>query len=49
MTIIYNPIFDNEVIDIVNYIVLDKPKESINFSLELEKSILNLRSLFCII
>lgn len=42
MTIIYNPIFDKEVIDIVNYIAFDKPTASINFALELEKSILNI-------
>ncbi len=42
MTIIYNPIFDKEVIDIINYIALDKPTASINFTLELEKLILNI-------
>lgn len=42
MTIIYNPIFDEEIIDIVNYIALDKPNASINFALELEKLILDI-------
>jgi len=42
MTIIYNPIFDKEIIDIVNYIALDKPSVSIKFALELEKLILNI-------
>ena len=42
MTIIYNPIFDKEIIDIINYIALDKPSASINFALELEKLILDI-------
>jgi plasmid stabilization system protein ParE len=42
MTIIYNPTFDKEIIDIVDYIALDKPSASINFALELEKLILNI-------
>lgn len=42
MTIIYNPVFDKEVIEIVNYIALEKPTASINFALELEKLILNI-------
>jgi plasmid stabilization system protein ParE len=42
MTIIYNPIFEEEIIDIVNYITLDKPNASINFALELEKLILDI-------
>jgi len=42
MTIIYNPIFDAEIIDIVNYIALDKPSAGINFALELEKQILDI-------
>ena len=42
MTIIYNPIFDEEIIDIVNYIALDKPTASINFALGLEKLILDI-------
>jgi len=42
MTIIYNPIFDEEIINIVNHIALDKPSASINFALELEKLILDI-------
>ena len=42
MTIIYNPIFDEEIIDIVNYIAIDKPSASINFALELEELILDI-------
>jgi hypothetical protein len=42
MTIIYNPIFDKEIIEIINYIALDKPNASIDFALELEKLILNI-------
>jgi plasmid stabilization system protein ParE len=45
MTIIYNPIFDVEIIDIVNFIALDKPSASINFALELEKLILDIPNL----
>ena len=42
MTIIYNPIFDKQIINIVNYIALDKPSASIKFALELEELILNI-------
>ena len=42
MTIIYNPEFDKQIIEIVNYIAKDKPNVSIKFALELEKAILNL-------
>jgi len=42
MKIIYNPIFENELIHIVNYIEEDKPSASVNFALELEKLILDI-------
>ena len=42
MKIIYNPIFENELIHIVNYIAEDKPSASTNFALELEKLILDI-------
>jgi len=42
MTIIYNPEFDDEIIQIINYIALDKPNASIKFALELEELILNI-------
>jgi len=42
MKIIYNPIFENELIHIVNYIKEDKPSASVNFALELEKLILDI-------
>jgi len=42
MTIIYNPIFEEEMIQIINYIALDKPNASIKFALELEELILNI-------
>ena len=42
MTIIYNPIFEEEMIQIMNYIALDKPNASIKFALELEKLILDI-------
>ena len=42
MTIIYNPIFEEEMIQIINYIALDKPNASIKFALELEKLILDI-------
>jgi len=42
MQIIYNPVFDKELIEIVNYIALDKPSASIKFALELEKLILDI-------
>jgi len=41
MKIIYNPIFENELLHIVNHIAEDKPNASIKFALEL-KSILNI-------
>jgi plasmid stabilization system protein ParE len=42
MKIIYNPIFESELLHIVNYIAKDKPNASIKFALELEKSILDI-------
>ena len=42
MTIIYDPIFDAQLIKIINHIALDKPNASIRFALELEESILNI-------
>ena len=42
MKIIYNPIFENELLHIINHIAEDKPISSIKFALELEKSILNI-------
>jgi len=42
MTIVYNSVFDKQIIDIVNYIALDKPSASIKFALELEELILNI-------
>jgi len=42
MKIIYNPIFENELLQIVNYIAEDNPNASIKFALELEKSILDI-------
>ena len=37
-----NPIFENELLHIVNHIAEDKPNASIKFALELEKSILDI-------
>jgi len=42
MKIIYNPIFENELLQIINRIAEDKPTASIKFALELEKSILDI-------
>ncbi len=42
MKIVYNPIFENELLHIVNKIANDKPNASIKFALELEKSILDI-------
>ena len=42
MKIIYNQIFENELLQIVNRISEDKPNASIKFALELEKSILDI-------
>ena len=42
MTIIYNPIFEDELLHIINHIAEDKPNASIKFALELEKSILDI-------
>lgn len=42
MRITYNPVFENELLDIVNHIAEDKPNASIKFALELEKSILDI-------
>jgi len=40
--IIYNPIFENQFISIVNTIAFDKPNASIEFALKLEKTILDI-------
>ncbi len=42
MKIIYNPVFENELLQIINHIAEDKPNASIKFALELEKSILDI-------
>ena len=42
MKIIYNPSFENQLINILNYIALDKPSASIKFALDLEKLILEI-------
>ena len=42
MKIIYNPIFEDELLHIINRIAEDKPNSSIKFALELEKSILDI-------
>ena len=42
MKIIYNPIFENELLQIINHIAEDKPNSSMKFALELEKSILDI-------
>jgi len=42
MKIIYSPIFERELIDIIDFIAKDKPEASINFALELEKYILDI-------
>jgi plasmid stabilization system protein ParE len=42
MKIIYNPIFEDELLHIINRIAEDKPNASIKFALELEKSILDI-------
>ncbi len=42
MKIIYNPIFEDELLHIINHIAKDKPHASIKFALELEKFILNI-------
>jgi len=42
MKIIYNPIFEDELLHIINHIAEDKSNASIKFALELEKSILNI-------
>jgi len=40
MKIVYNPEFENRLIDIVDYIIQDKPSAGMNFAVGLEKSIL---------
>lgn len=42
MRIIYNSNFEIELINIIDYIAIDKPSASINFALELEKLILGI-------
>ena len=42
MKIIYNPIFEDELLHIVNRVAEEKPNASIKFALELEKSILHI-------
>ncbi|QKF72878.1 toxin-antitoxin system, toxin component, RelE/ParE family [Aliarcobacter faecis] len=42
MRIIYNSNFEIELINIIDYIAIDKPSASINFALELEKLILEI-------
>ncbi|WP_457743519.1 hypothetical protein [Sulfurimonas sp.] len=42
MRIIYNPVFETELLHIINRIAEDKPNASIKFALELEKSILDI-------
>ena len=42
MKIIYNPIFEDELLYIIKHIAEDKPNASIKFALELEKSILDI-------
>jgi len=40
MTIIYNPTFERQVIQIVNFIADDKPSASVKFANELENLLL---------
>jgi len=42
MTIIYNPEFDKQIIEIINHIARDKPSASIKFASELEDLMSNL-------
>ncbi len=42
MTIIYNPTFERQVIQIVNFIADDKPSASVKFANELEKLIITI-------
>ena len=42
MKIIYNPIFENELLHIINCIAEDKPDAGIKFAFDLEKSILDI-------
>lgn len=44
MNIIYNPEFENQLINIISYIALDKASASIDFALKLEKLILEIPS-----
>ena len=42
MNIIYNPIFERQVLEIIDYIFDDKPAASKKFALELERLILTI-------
>lgn len=42
MEIIYNPIFEQQAIEIVEYIAQDKPSVAIEFALTLEQKILQI-------
>ena len=42
MEIIYSPMFESQLMQIVDYIAIDKPRASIEFALKLEKTIFNL-------
>lgn len=42
MTIIYNPTFERQVIQIVDFIADDKPSASVKFANELEKLIISI-------
>ncbi|MFW5990223.1 MAG: type II toxin-antitoxin system RelE/ParE family toxin [Campylobacterales bacterium] len=42
MKVIYNPSFEHQLIEILDYIALDKPSASVKFALELEKLILDI-------
>ncbi|RBQ28992.1 type II toxin-antitoxin system RelE/ParE family toxin [Aliarcobacter vitoriensis] len=42
MQIIYNPEFENQLINIINHIALDKTSAGVEFAIKLEKSILEI-------
>ena len=42
MDIVYNPVFENQFISIINTIAFDKPSASMKFALKLEKAILDI-------
>lgn len=42
MNIIYNPTFERQIIQIIDYIADDKPSASVKFSNELEKLIITI-------